>query len=106
VPDWLSQLRAEAAPLPAVEAAPEEAEIPEWLQALRPPAAEAHAPAVEEAEEGVPDWLAQLRAEVAPLPAAEAEAEPAEQVAAPEEAEIPDWLKTLSLGCRTTRSLA
>ena len=94
MPDWLSQLRAEVAPLPAAEAAPEEAEIPDWLQAIRPPTAEQPTQAVEEAEEGMPDWLAQLR-QVAPVPTAEAEAAPPEELAVPEEAEIPDWLQAL-----------
>ncbi len=93
-PDWLSQLRAQVAPLPATEAAGEEAATPDWLLALKPSSAEQPAPTVEEAEEGVPDWLAQLRAEVAPLPAAEAEAAPVKEFVASEEAEIPDWFKT------------
>ncbi len=123
-PDWLARLHAEAGPIPGAEAeaapaaptpeaetpewlqafqptvteqaalpaetAPESAEIPDWLQAIRPEGAEEPAPPpAEETPTGMPDWLSHMRAGVVP------EATGGAPSAAPEPAEIPDWLQAL-----------
>ncbi len=99
VPDWLTQLRAEA-PEALVESPqdePDETVLPDWLSE----AADEAAPEIEGEE--LPDWLAELREEEGappaeappevPLPEA-SEAEEAE--VAPEaeekESEVPEWL--------------
>jgi tetratricopeptide (TPR) repeat protein len=91
-PDWLAQLgeAAPAVPTEEVIAAPEAAEIPDWLKALKPEGAEQLAAEVAEEE---PEWLAQLHAQAGVLPGLEEEAVPEAAVAAPEAAEIPDWLR-------------
>ncbi len=102
MPDWLKDLKTEAAPQA-------EEELPAWLKDIQPTAGEAASPQAAKAGES-PDWLHeidQVPTENPPagLSAVETPAEPvveepslAQTTALPAaEAESPDWLKDLSM---------